>query len=143
MNERKGKVISMNKQYAFEFFDRIYQDIVVGMKVEKIPYYFSEKYIQTTDGVTTNINEVKDHIYALKNAVESLVVSPFHDFLFDDAKQTATLRYTVTAHKKNGEVGNIEVIAIFELDDDKVLRCNEQSCPLEHKDGFGDLAKIS
>ena len=104
----------MNKEQAFQFLSNVYQDIVVELKVEKIPDYFSEKYHQTTDGITTNITEFTNHILALKDVVKTISISPFYDFLFDYEYQTATLRYTVSVDKKDGHTGKIEVIAIFE-----------------------------
>ncbi|MBY7142758.1 nuclear transport factor 2 family protein [Virgibacillus sp. NKC19-3] len=133
----------MDREQAIEFLSRMYQEIIVDMKIEKIPDYFSKQYIQTTDGVSTDIAEFTSHVQALKGIVNSISISPFYDVLFDDDKQTATLRYTVTANKKGGKTGEIEVIAIFELDNDKIVRCNEQSCPLNQKEEFKDLASVN
>lgn len=133
----------MNKKQAYDFLTEVYQEILVTMRIEKIPYYFSEKYIQTTDGVSSNITEFTNHISALNEVVNSISISPFYDFLFDENKQTATLRYTVTVDKIDGNTGEIEVIAIFELSDNLILRCNEQSCPLNQDEELKHLAKIN
>lgn len=133
----------MNRKQAYDFLTEVYQEILVAMRIEKIPYYFSEKYIQTTDGVSSNITEFTNHISVLNDVVNSISISPFYDFLFDENKQTATLRYTVTVDKIDGNTGEIEVIAIFELSDNLILRCNEQSCPLNQDEELKDLAKIN
>lgn len=133
----------MNRKQAYDFLTEVYQEILVAMKVEKIPYYFSEKYIQTTDGVSSNITEFTNHISALNEVVNSISISPFYDFLFDENKQTATLRYTVTVDKTDGNTGEIEVIAIFELSENLIFRCNELSCPLNEDEELKHLAKIN
>lgn len=133
----------MNRKQAYNFLTEVYQEILVAMRIEKIPYYFSEKYVQTTDGVSSNITEFTNHISVLNEVVNSMFISPFYDFLFDENKQTATLRYTVTVNKIDGNIGEIEVIAIFELSDNLILRCNEQSCPLNEDQELKHLAKIN
>lgn len=136
-------MMMVNKEQAFKILSNLYQDILVDMKTEKISNYFSDKYNQTTDGVTTDIHEFTNHIFVLKDVVEKLSISPFYDFLFDEDKQTATLRYIVTVDKKDGNRGEIEVIAIFEFDGDKIVRCHEQSHPLNQNEDFEHLAKIN
>lgn len=133
----------MDKKQAYTFLNEVYQEIIIGMKIDKIPFYFSNQYIQTTDGVSSNIIEFTNHISALNRAVKAITISPFYDFLFDKNKQTATLRYVVSVNKTNGENGNIEMIAIFELDNNKIVRCNEQSCPLNSNEEFNNLARIN
>ncbi|MBM7599435.1 hypothetical protein JOC34_001803 [Virgibacillus halotolerans] len=133
----------MNRKQAYDFLTEVYQEILVAMRIEKIPYYFSKNYIQTTDGVSSNITEFTNHISALNEVVNSISISPFYDFLFDEKKQTVTLRYTVAVDKIDGNTGEIEVIAIFELSDNLILRCNEQSCPLNQDEELKQLAKIN
>lgn len=133
----------MNRKQAYEFLTKVYQEILVDMNIERIPDYFSDKYIQTTDGVRSNITEFTNHISALNEVVNAISISSFYDFLFDETKQTATLRYIVSVDKVDGSTGEIEVIAIFELDDYQIMRCNEQSCPLNQDEKFKHLAKIN
>lgn len=133
----------MNRKQAYDFLTEVYEEILVNMRIEKIPDYFSEKYIQTTDGVSSNITEFTNHITALNEVVNSISISPFYDFLFDESKQTTTLRYTVSVDKTDGNIGEIEVIAIFELDNYQILRCNEQSCPLNEDEELKHLAKVN
>lgn len=133
----------MKKTEAFQFLRSVYQDIVVNMDTAKIPDYFSERYIQVTDGVKTNREEFIHHIAALKDAVESISVSPFYDALFDDQLQTATLRYIVDITKKNGARGQVELIALMELDGRKIIRCNEISRPMQNPEEFQELASIN
>jgi len=133
----------MNKTEALQFLTDMYNDIVVGLNLEKIPVYFKEEYYQVTDGVKTNKEEFTRHIATLKEIVEKIKISPFYDTLFDEELQTMTLRYTVDVTKKNGNNGQIELIAIFELEGHKILRCNEISCPLNKADEFKEIASVS
>ncbi|KAA6450660.1 nuclear transport factor 2 family protein [Bacillus swezeyi] len=133
----------MNKNEAKQLLSKMYQDIVSEMNVEKIPDYFSSRYIQITDGNKIDLAELTDHMLVLKEVAESITVSPFHEFLFDEDLQTATLRYTVEVVKKSGNCGRIELIAIFKLDDDKIVQCHELSNVIEGGDGFDELASIN
>jgi len=133
----------MYKQEAIQFVTAMYKDIVVGLDIEKIPFYFKEEYYQVTDGVKTNRDEFTKHIATLKEIVDKLEISPFYDALFDEELQTLALRYTVDVAKKNGSRGQVELIAIFELDDHKIVRCNEISQPLNDATDFKEIASIS
>ncbi|WP_121605153.1 nuclear transport factor 2 family protein [Virgibacillus sp. Bac332] len=133
----------MNKKQAYQFFTEVYQEIIVNLNINQIPEYFSEQYIQVTDGVRTNMIDFTNHIVTLKEHVASMSVSPFYDFLFDKAKQTVTLRYIVHVNKKNGETGDVEVIAIFELANNKIIRCNEMTCPLSNNKELENIGTIN
>lgn len=133
----------MNKKQAYQFFTEVYQEIIVNLNINQIPEYFSEQYIQVTDGVRTNMIDFTNHIVTLKEHVASMSVSPFYDFLFDEAKQTVTLRYIVHVNKKNGETGDVEVIAIFELANNKIIRCNEMTCPLSNNKELENIGTIN
>lgn len=133
----------MNKAEALAFLTEVYHEIVVGMNVEKIHHYFSDDYIQMTDGIQSDIHEFKHHIGALKDALASISISPFYDFLYDEPLQTATLRYLVGIQKKDGTKGQIELIAIFELDGRKVIRCNELSRPIDSDPAFKEIASLN
>ncbi|AUO05668.1 metallopeptidase [Paenibacillus jamilae] len=133
----------MNRAEAKAFLTCMYNDIVVGLKVEKIPDYFVPEYIQVTDGVTTNLEEFTQHITTLKSLIDNITISPFNDFLYDDELQSVTLRYIVDITKKNGMKGQVELIAIFEFKDDKIRRCNELSCPLTSDESFKEIASIN
>lgn len=56
----------MNKSEAQQFLSNMYQDIVSEMNTEKIADYFSEDYVQVTDGSHIDLVQFKDHIRTLK-----------------------------------------------------------------------------
>ncbi|AWB43011.1 metallopeptidase [Paenibacillus sp. CAA11] len=132
----------MNKAEAVELLTRMYQDIVIEMNTDKIPHYFKEEYIQITDGVRSDRAELIRHIATLRELVESLTLSPFQDMLFDQSSQTAALRYTVEIVKKNGSRGQVELIAIYELDGPQIVRCHELSRPLGNQEEFQEIASV-
>ncbi|MGE6367461.1 nuclear transport factor 2 family protein [Bacillus paramycoides] len=133
----------MNREQAYEFLNKMYRDIMLDLNIDKIPDYFKHHYIQVTDGVEIDIHGFKDHMDTLKDLVEEISLSPFYDFLFDEEKQKATLRYKVDVKKKKGNSGVVEVIAIFEFEDFKIIRCNELTCALNNCDEFKDIGKIN
>nr|WP_307839902.1 nuclear transport factor 2 family protein [Bacillus cereus] len=133
----------LNKEQAYTFLKQVYQDVILNLKLEKISEYFSAEYIQVTDGTEVNIQGFHTHMETVKSIVETLLLSPFYDFLFDEEKQTATLRYEIHVKKKNGNSGVIEIIAIFELRDGKIIRCNELTRSLQHDAEFNTIGKIN
>lgn len=52
----------MNKSKAQQFLSSMYQDILSEMNTEKIPDYFSENYVQVTDGSQIDLVQFKDHM---------------------------------------------------------------------------------
>ncbi|ANY76278.1 metallopeptidase [Paenibacillus ihbetae] len=133
----------MNKHEAIRFISQMYTDIVVNFDFDKLPNYFHNDYYQVTDGKKINIEEFKKHLTTLKATVDKIIVSPFYDALYDEELQTLTLRYTVDVTKKSGTRGLIELIAIFEIKNRKIVRCNELSHALHNVKEFKELASIS
>jgi len=133
----------MNKHEAIRFISQMYNDIIVNFDFDKVADYFHNDYYQVTDGKKINIAEFKNHLTTLKATVDKITVSPFYDSLYDEELQTLTLRYTVDVTKKSGTRGLIELIAIFEIKNGKIVRCNEISNALHNVDEFKELASIS
>lgn len=136
-------VIVLHKEQAYTFLKQVYQDVILDLKLDKISDYFSDQYMQVTDGTEVNIQGFHNHMETLKSIVDTLALSPFYDFLFDEEKQTATLRYEIHVKKKNGNSGVVEIIAIFELKEGKILRCNELTRSLQPDDEFNTIGKIN
>lgn len=126
----------MNKSEAQQFLSNMYQDIVSEMNTEKIADYFSEDYVQVTDGSHIDLVQFKDHIRTLKNVARTITVSPFHEFLFDERLESAAVRYTVKVVKKNGDRGRIDIIAIFKMNGFKIVQCHELSHASEGTKGI-------
>lgn len=132
----------MNKKEILEFLNTMYKDILIEMNVNKIPEYFTKEYIQVTDGVKADIHEFKSHLITLKEITKSLEVSPFYDFLYDSTEKVATLRYDVHVEKNNGYSGDVEVIALFEIEGNKIVRCNELTSPIEKNSELVSIGSV-
>ncbi len=133
----------LNKSEALALLNRMYRDVVIGMDDTCIEQYFVPEYVQVTDGVRSDLAEFKHHIRMLRQEVQSIHISPFTHYVYDEPLQTATLRYTVDVEKKDGKRGQVELIAIFELQGEHILRCYELSCPLNQQAEFKEIASLS
>lgn len=133
----------MNKSEAILFLEGMYRDIVENLNTDKIPDYFAGNYMQTTDGVSSDLHAFGDHIAELKRITRQIRVSPFHDIVFDEEEQTAAVRYEVDVTKKNGARGQVELIALFQWSGAKIVRCHELSRPISPGEEFKDIASVS
>ncbi|WP_322902816.1 nuclear transport factor 2 family protein [Paenibacillus campi] len=133
----------LSKSAALELLNGMYRDVVMGLDDTCIDRYFMPDYVQMTDGVRSDLAQFKHHIRMLRQQVQSVQISPFTHMLYDEPLQTATLRYTVDVEKKNGKRGQVELIAIFELQQGKVRRCYELSCALDYEVEFEGIASLS
>ncbi|MFD1885805.1 nuclear transport factor 2 family protein [Paenibacillus wenxiniae] len=133
----------LSKSEALTLLNAMYRDVVIGMDDTCIDRYFVPEYVQVTDGVRSDLAQFKHHIRMLRQEVQSIQISPFTHYVYDEPLQTATLRYTVDVAKKDRKRGQVELIAIFELDGDKIRRCYELSCPLDHQTEFKEIASLS
>lgn len=103
--------------------ERMYHDVFENLKVEKIPDYFSPNYEQATAGENMDHQALVAHIKALKDHVESIQILPFEETIHEGNKMV--LKYLSRITKKNGLLSKSAVIAIFEIQDDKFVRCWE------------------
>ncbi len=133
----------LNKSEALALLNRMYRDVVIDIDDTCIEQYFVPEYVQVTDGVRSDLAEFKHHIRMLRQEVQSIYISPFTHYVYDEPLQTATLRYTVDVEKKDGKRGQVELIAIFELQGEHILRCYELSCPLNQQAEFKEIASLS
>lgn len=133
----------LSKSEALVFLNKMYRDVVIGMDDTCIDRYFAPDYVQVTDGVRSNLDEFKHHVRILRQEVQSIAISPFTHYAYDELIQTATLRYIVDVEKKSGKHGQVELIAIFELQGEQVVRCHELSSPLDQGADFQDIASLS
>ncbi|WP_334078180.1 nuclear transport factor 2 family protein [Paenibacillus sanfengchensis] len=133
----------MNKTEAILFLEEMYRDIVENLNIDKIPDYFAGNYMQTTDGVTSDLVAFRNHIAELKRIAGQIRVSPFHDIVFDQEEQMAAVRYEVDVTKKHGARGQVELLALFQWADSKIVRCHELSRPVSSGEEFKDIASVN
>lgn len=131
----------MNKAQATQFMTVLYRDVMSRFALDKLDQYFTSNYLQTTNGQQLNYSQVKQHLANLQQNLDHLVFSYFHDVVFDEATQTITVAYQLTATQHNGHQALAEVISIFTFTNDKLSRCHELIISLMQDDrSFIDLA---
>lgn len=113
----------MNKAEYLNLMENMYHEIFENLKVEKIAEYFSPNYEQTTAGERMDYQALVAHIKALRDHVESIQILPFEETIHEGNKMV--LRYLSRITKKNGLISKSAAIAIFEIQNDKFIRCWE------------------
>jgi predicted SnoaL-like aldol condensation-catalyzing enzyme len=103
--------------------ERMYNEVFENLKADKIPDYFSPNYEQTTAGETMDYQALVAHIKALRDHVDSIQILPFEETIHEGNKMV--IKYLSRITKKNGLISKSAVIAIFEIQDDKFIRCWE------------------
>lgn len=106
-----------------ELIENVFK-VVTDMKAVNEDYaqYISKDYVQCVDGEILKYNGFIDHMKALKKSVKSLTIV-FHDVITEGNK--VVTRHTAYAVKKNNKEVEVQVIAIFEVKDGKIISCNE------------------
>lgn len=84
----------------------------------------SKDYVQYVDGKCLNYDEYVAHRQAIKKTVKSVQIV-FHDMIFEGNK--VVTRHTAHAIKNDGKEIEIQVIAIFEIRDGKIISLHELS----------------
>lgn len=89
---------------------------------EDFARYHSKDYIQYVDGKVLNFEEYVVHRKALQKTLKSVKVV-FHDMIIKENK--VVTRHTAYAVKKDNKEIELQVIAIFEVKDGKIISCHE------------------
>jgi len=84
--------------------------------------YHSKDYIQHVDGKVLNYEQYVTHRKALQKTVKSVKIV-FHDMIVQGNK--VVTRHTAYAVKKDDKEIELQVIAIFEIKDGKIISCHE------------------
>ncbi|WP_349515113.1 hypothetical protein [Leuconostoc suionicum] len=123
----------MEKQEMKRLIEDAYAEILNSLKVDKIEKYFGTQYLQTTDGVNSTFNQFKKHIVALQKVTKKIQVTNFQEEMFDVKNQKIFLHYIVDVTKVDGKEGHVEVFAVFTVNDNKIIRCEELTRALDDK----------
>lgn len=102
----------------------VFKTLIENPKWTKADFdrYVSKDYIQVADGNTLTYEQDYQHIKALWETCKSIKVI-FHDMVVEGNK--VATRHTAYAVKKDGSEIEADVMAIFEVKDGKLIRCNE------------------
>ena len=107
-----------------KLIQKIFKETVENIQATELLYtqYFSKEYTQCVDGVSLNYEAFVAHMKMQKEALKSLKIV-FHEMIAEGGK-VATFN-TVYATRKDAKKVEVQVIALFELRDGKVISCNE------------------
>ena len=107
-----------------DFIERVFHEVIKDLKANEqtISQYFSPHYIQYVDGHQLNYNDFVQHMIVQKSLLDSVDVSIEHCVVEGNAICTV---HKVDAIKKNGEKIAVKVIAYFEVDNGKIILCDE------------------
>ena len=102
----------------------IQQALHYGFAMNTTDYskYMSKDYIEHIDGQTFNYQQWLHHMLSIKNMMKSYSLS--FDEIIAEGDQIAT-SYVVHATKKDGSKLDIRIIAIFKINNGKMVYCDE------------------
>ncbi len=81
--------------------------------------YFSPNYEHTTANEKIDYSALVDHIKALMEDAQAIQILPFEETIHEG--NNTVLRYFSKITKKNGLISNFAVIAIFEVQNYKII----------------------
>ncbi|MDP1724590.1 MAG: nuclear transport factor 2 family protein [Alphaproteobacteria bacterium] len=101
-----------------------FRDIIQAEKWDKPTYdkYFSEDYVQIADGKTLNYTQSQEHVKTLKRDYKSIKIV-FHEIVTENNK--VATRHTGHVIKNDNSQIEVDVMAIFEIKDGKIIACRE------------------
>jgi hypothetical protein len=117
----------------------IQQALHYGFAMDTTDYskYMSNQYIEHIDGQTFNYQQWLHHMLGLKNMMKSYRLS-FNEIVAE-GDQIAT-SYVVHATKKDGTKLDIRIIAIFKIQNGKMIYCDELTHLLNGPDSEKNLS---
>jgi ketosteroid isomerase-like protein len=97
---------------------------VADMNASEADYgkHVSKDYVQKVNGETMDYQGFIDHMIALKKTVKSIRIT-FHEILEDGNK--VVTRHTAQGVKNDNTMVEMDLIAIFEIKDGKIVSCHE------------------
>lgn len=106
------------------FIKQVFKEVIENLDRDEkiISQYFSPHYIQFVDGHKLNYNDFVQHMLIQKTLLESATV--FIEHCVSEGNKICTL-HRVDAVKKNGASISVKVIAYFEIEDGKIISCDE------------------
>jgi limonene-1,2-epoxide hydrolase len=117
---------NLNKNFIEKVFKEVIEDLNANEEI--ISQYFSPHYIQHVDGHHLNYQDFVQHMVVQKSLLDSIKVCIEHCVIEGNAICTV---HRVDAIKKNGEKIAIKVISYFEVENKKIILCDELTHLLE------------
>ncbi|MDX2164957.1 MAG: nuclear transport factor 2 family protein [Gammaproteobacteria bacterium] len=99
--------------------------------------YFSKDYIQYVDGKKVDYAGFLDHVRALKSALHSMSFEFKH--IVKEGNKIATLHIARGIKKDTGKKIEVQVNAMFEIQNNQVISCNELTHLVHGEESDQDL----
>jgi len=112
------------KEKMKNFIKLVFKDVIENIEANEaiISQYFSPNYIQHVNGTVLNYDDFVQHMKAQKSILKSIKIVIDHCVV--DKNMIATV-HQAHAYKKDGTEIIAKVIAYFEIEDGKIVLCDE------------------
>jgi len=113
-----------------DFIKALFRDVIENKNYDEtlIDKYFSEDYVQSVDNQTLGFETFKKHLQKLKDKIQQV------DVQFSNIASNETSIFTkhyVKSILKNGEMVKHKVFAEFQIENGKVIQCDELTLLIE------------
>lgn len=109
-----------NKQLIKNVFRDIFSNL--DFTEETCEKYFSINYIQYVDGKKLDYDKLIKHLMNLKSTLHKIKITFKH--IISEHDKVSTI-HIVNATKKNGVVCKVQVNAMFQIKNQKIILCDE------------------
>lgn len=112
------------KELNKEFINKVLKNVVEDMEADEeiISRYFSPSYVQYVDGRMLNYSDFVKYMQLQKTSLAS--ASILIDHCIVDGNSICTV-HRINALKKTGENIAVKVISYFEIENGKIILCDE------------------
>jgi hypothetical protein len=133
--------VNSTENLSKNFIERVFKEVIEDLNANEkiISQYFSPHYIQHVDGHHLNYEDFVQHMVVQKSLLDSIKVCIEHCVIEGNAICTV---HRVDAIKKNGEKIAIKVIAYFEVENKKIILCDELTHLLEGDEKNQNIGSI-
>lgn len=123
------------KDIVRKAFEALFEDETLHESV--ISRYFHVDYKQYVDGKTLNYQAFVEHMLAVKKTICNSKIT--FDHLISENNSVCSV-HTAEGTKTSGEKIKFKVIAYFEVQDEKIILCDELSHMVEGNESDRDIA---
>lgn len=107
-----------------EIVQNCFKDLVEAKDWDELTFakYFSKDYIQIVNSKTLNYTECQNHLKFLKDNFKNIKIT-IHEIITENNK--VVTRHTSNTVKNDDSQAETDLIAIFEIKDNKIISCRE------------------
>jgi predicted SnoaL-like aldol condensation-catalyzing enzyme len=122
--QRASELFPTREQINKSLVERAFQDVLASDAFDEctIARYFSPQYLQKTDGRTLDFSGFVAHVRELKRTLKNVTIT-FERLVAEGT--TVVSVHRAEAEKVAGGRIAIRVFALFVIDADKIVRCEE------------------